>query len=139
MGNAGVGIKAANAATSTIILTGACADYGHIGANGSGKTFLQKGTITVSWAKVRPTGQSFNLAECSFKFREAGPIKILRCTGAYKGIKGSFKFSETGVGIGVRLASGARNTANSAPSVASVFSGSGPAQSGSKDGIRSRK
>jgi hypothetical protein len=125
VGSAGVGIKAANQPSSTIILTGAFADYGHTGGNGSGKTVLQKGTITVSLAKVKPTVQAFNVAECSFKFSAAGPIKILRGTGAYKGITGSFKFSETGIGIGVRLASGACNTANNAPSIASVFSGSG--------------
>jgi hypothetical protein len=118
----------ANCNNSPIIFTGAFTDYGKTtGAANSpkGGAKLKKGTISVSLAGVKQTSFSDSAANCWFKYSAAGPIVITGGTGAYKGIKGTIKFSQTVVGIGARLSSGACNMANNAPDVATITTGSG--------------
>ena len=118
----------ANCNNSPIIFTGAFTDYGMTtgAANSSkGGAKLKKGTISVSLAGVKQTGFTMSQANCWFKYTAGGPIVIKSGTGAYTGISGTIQFTQSAVGIGTRLKSGACNESNNAPDAATITSGSG--------------
>ena len=116
-----------------ILLTGAIGDYGSSSPTMSsgGKKFgvatLQKGTIKIDLtaisAKVnKGAGAMFDAATCSFSLSETAPAPIISGTGAYAGIQGTIRLTETFGFIGSLYKSGPKkgqcNQSNNAPALA---------------------
>ena len=106
-----------------ILITGAFSDHG----TGNKATFyLTKGWIYLNLAGVQkiinsPSFGSFNAASCSYWGSTPITVPIVKGTGAYTGIKGTFTGTLTFAGQGALLADGKCNTANNAPNVATAF------------------
>jgi hypothetical protein len=87
---------------------------------------LTKGWIYLNLAGVKkiinsPSFGSFNAASCSYWGSTPITVPIVKGTGAYTGIKGTFTGTLSFAGQGSLLANGKCNMANNAPNVASVF------------------
>jgi hypothetical protein len=121
-----IGNTSANGTVQKLIVTGAVTDYGHTdggnGATGFGQ--FSKGRWLVNLSKFKQKVLSQSVTNCVFRGETFGPLIITGGTGAYKGISGTLQFTETFTGIGARKANGACNTANNAPDVATLESGS---------------
>jgi len=106
-----------------ILITGAFSDHG----TGNQATFyLTKGWIYLNLAGVQKilhssSFGSFNAASCSYWGSTPITVPIVKGTGAYTGIKGTFTGTLTLAGQGSLLANGKCNMANTAPNVASAF------------------
>jgi hypothetical protein len=106
-----------------ILITGAFSDHG----TGNQATFyLTKGWIYLNLAGVQKiinssSFGSFNAASCSYWGSTPITVPIVKGTGAYTGIKGTFTGTLTLAGQGSVLANGKCNMTNNAPSVASAF------------------
>ncbi len=118
-----------------ILFTGAVGDYGSSSPTESsgGKKFgvatLKKGTITIDLtaisAKVnKGPGAIFDAATCTYSLSETAPAPIVSGTGAYAGIQGTIRLTETFGFIGSRYKSGPKkgkcNQSNNAPAVAQM-------------------
>jgi hypothetical protein len=121
--------------TGKILFTGAVGDYGSSsptessGANKFGVATLKKGTIKIDLtaisAKVnKGPGAIFDAATCTYYLSETAPAPILSGTGAYAGIQGTIRLTETFGFIGSCYKSGPKkgkcNQSNNAPAVAQM-------------------
>ena len=112
-----------------ILIVGAFSDHG-TGLNG---TFhLKKGTITIDASAIvkqlgAPNAFKVNTTSCSFWARGTAPVPIVKGTGAYVGIKGTFAVTFSEAGIAPRTKAGQCITNPDASSVAQAYlvSGSG--------------
>ena len=118
-----------------ILLTGAVGDYGSsskekkIGRKEIGTAHLRKGTIefdlTAISAKVKKApGAVFDVATCPFYISETAPGSIVSGTGAYAGIHGPIRITESFGGISALYKTGPKkgqcNGSNNAATVASM-------------------
>ena len=104
-------------APNKILITGAFSDHG---TAKHGVWHLARGTITVNNSSAGPT-PTFFPASCSASGSEGASVPIVKGTGAYKGIRGSFKGTITLAEQGSLLPNGMCNTADSAPAVAEAL------------------
>ncbi len=106
-----------------VLITGAFSDHG----TGNQATFyLTKGWIYLNLTGVKKiidsqSFGSFNATSCSFWGSTPISVPIVKGTGAYTGIKGTFTGTLTIAGQGSLLANGKCNTSNNAPDVAGAF------------------
>lgn len=92
---------------NSVLITGAFSDHG---TDQHGTFHLAKGTISVNRSAVKAITTSrfgtFNPKSCSFQGVATGPVPIVSGTGAYAGIHGTLKTTETDAEQGSLLKSG---------------------------------
>jgi hypothetical protein len=106
-----------------VLITGAFSDHG---TGNQAVFYLTKGWLYLNLNGVKKiinsqSFGSFSSASCSFWGSTPIRVPIVKGTGAYTGIKGTFTGTLTIAGQGPLLANGKCDTANNAPDVASTF------------------
>lgn len=121
------GVNTTGGNKNDIIITGAFAARGttrNVSAN-IGQVITSKGTFKVNLSKLNNSGGGgLNSKTCSGAFTESAPITLFGGTGAYKGISGTIKLTDTFAAIVPRLANGKCN-GNAVTTAISFFQGTG--------------
>lgn len=111
-----------NGASDPILLTGVIADYGRatsidkngtVNQNGAYvKVVLTQGTFEVNKGSFGKAGHRvqpvFNMTTCSGQATWSGNITLFNGTGAYAGIRGTVRLTDSFAGIAPRYKSGAK-------------------------------